>query len=182
MRARSTVLKLDIIQEHGLLLSHLDGDVGIRVLSCAFPGFTQILSQLSLYDLRFLSESRAEPTTVFEGHVNKYLSHLVSESLAIRSDPQLISHLQGMAVDPNQEFLFAAGQDCRLRAWSLRTGLPLSSEYLPDDKANPFNRKFFSPISALQVTRDERSNGVSLWAAYDRDLCQFHLGERRAYL
>lgn len=43
LRARSTVLKLDIIREHGLLLSHRDGDVGIGVFICDFLGLTQTL-------------------------------------------------------------------------------------------------------------------------------------------
>src|SRR5258705_12846833 len=83
-----------------------------------------------------------------------------------------------MAIDPDQDFLFAAGQDCRLRAWSLRTGLPLCSKNLPDNQPNPFNSLFPSPISALQVTQDSGTNSLSLWAAYGHDLCRFHLGQR----
>jgi WD repeat-containing protein 21A len=86
--------------------------------------------------------------------------------------------LQGIAIDPDQDFLFAAGQDCRLRAWSLRTGLPLFSEKLPDDRVNVFGSLFPSPISALQVTTSEVANSLSLWAAYDHNLCQFPLGQR----
>ena len=93
-------------------------------------------------------------------------------------DLSLMFHLQGIAIDPEEDFLFAAGQDCRLRVWSLRTGLPLYSENLTDDQANPFNSLFPSPISSLQVTRDSGRNSISMWAAYDHDICQFHLGQR----
>ena len=115
---------------------------------------------------------------VFEGHVNSYLGHLVSLIEVVYIDLELILCLQGIAIDPDQDFLFAAGQDSRLRGWSLRTGLPLCSESLPDNHATPFNSLFPSPISALQVTRDLGSNSLSLWAAYEHDLCRFHLGQR----
>ncbi len=87
-------------------------------------------------------------------------------------------HQQGIAVDQEEEFLFAAGQDCRIRAWSLRTGLSLSQAKHTETLMNPFKSIFPSPISALQVTRDLGSNGISLWAAYDHDLSQFCLGQR----
>ena len=74
---RSTVLKLDIVQEYGLLLSHVNGNVDISNLF-TFLGLMKFSSQLAIYDLRFSPASKAEPITAFEGHVNSYLANLVS--------------------------------------------------------------------------------------------------------
>ncbi|KAF5369274.1 hypothetical protein D9758_002613 [Tetrapyrgos nigripes] len=60
---------------------------------------------LASYDLRFPDHST--PTRTFKGHVNNYTQPL------------------GICTDLNEDFLFAAGEDCRIRGWSLRTGEPL---------------------------------------------------------
>lgn len=89
------------------------------------------------------------------------------------------THPQGIATDPAQDFLFAAGQDHRIRGWSLRTARPLDpptpSAHAP---ASPFAAPFARPIVALQVTNEGGAAGRSLWAAADHDLYQFHLGQR----
>lgn len=90
--------------------------------------------------------------------------------------------MQGIAVDHDQDLLFAAGQDCRIRGWSLRTAAPLlppltsSSTSVSHD--NPFSTKFSQPVSVLQVTQELGSAGTCLWAASDQDLFQYHLGQR----
>jgi DDB1- and CUL4-associated factor 4 len=91
--------------------------------------------------------------------------------------------IQGIAVDHERDLLFAAGQDCRLRGWSLRTSFPLSPPRAPDPPDpqlyfNPFLASFSHPITSLQVTEEPGEAGVSLWATADRDLYQFHLGQR----
>jgi DDB1- and CUL4-associated factor 4 len=101
---------------------------------------------------------------------------------------------KGIAVDPSEDLLFAAGQDCRIRAWSLRTGQPLyppvssPSESSSSnsraagglsravDDVNPFVTTFDSPIVALQVT--EEREGMCLWAASADFLHRYDLGQR----
>ena len=82
---------------------------------------------------------------------------------------------QGFAVDEDEDFLFASGQDSRIRGWSLRTGLPISrpTSSATDVKTNPFLTTFPSPVTSLELTQDR-----SLWAACDRDIYQFHLGQQ----
>lgn len=75
-------------------------------------------------------------------------------------------------MDPHEEFLFAAGHDNRIRGWSLLTGEPLSTD------SNPaFDTESVHPICALEVTEEPGLAGLTLWAAVDRDLYQFHLGQ-----
>jgi DDB1- and CUL4-associated factor 4 len=70
---------------------------------------------------------------------------------------------QGLAVDLENDFVYAAGQDCRIRAWRLATGEPLepsspspfSSRSHPpasSQNANPFLATFEDPVEVLQVT------------------------------
>ncbi|KAF8799375.1 hypothetical protein BYT27DRAFT_7342981 [Phlegmacium glaucopus] len=120
---------------------------------------------LATFDLRFPSiASSPSPVRLYENHVNSY------------------THNLGIAVDQDQDLLFAAGQDCRIRGWSLRTGAPLlppqtcSSSFPSYD--NPFSAKFSHPVGALQVTQELGSAGTCLWAACDKDLYQYHLGQR----
>ncbi|KDR82519.1 hypothetical protein GALMADRAFT_134123 [Galerina marginata CBS 339.88] len=141
---RSSVLHLSVIRDHGLLLSHLNGD-------------------LLTFDLRFTS-SAFNPIQVFAGHINTHTRNL------------------GITVDHERDLLFAAGQDCRIRGWSLRTGeavLPPKSLPNVQHPANPFLTTFIEPVCALQVTEELDEAGISLWAASGRDLHQFHLGQRQ---
>ena len=147
-------------------------------------------SQLVTFDMRFRSTT---PLKVFAGHVNRDIPNLVrlsSSSASHRKRTDLdhphtltIPFLQGITTDPAHDFLFAAGQDHRIRGWSLRTARPLT---LPASSAsahtttNPFAAPFPRPIVALQVTDEGGAAGRSLWAAADHDLYQFHLGQRTA--
>ncbi|KAF8170072.1 hypothetical protein BJ912DRAFT_1034497 [Pholiota molesta] len=142
--ARSSVLHLNLIRDHEMLLSHLNGD-------------------LVSFDMRFFSTtSSIAPLKVFEGHVNTNKQNL------------------GIAIDHDQDFLFAAGEDYRIRGWSLRTGRPLpwNNTNAPYSPTNPFLASFSDHVSSLQVTREPGEAGLSLWAAANQDLYQFHLGQR----
>lgn len=95
---------------------------------------------------------------------------------------------QGIAVDPYEQFLFAAGVDRRIRGWSLSTGEPIQppafhdecidTVLTPDDTqklSNPFRGIFSHPVQAMQVTQERI--GLCLWAASDEDLYRYHLGQ-----
>lgn len=90
----------------------------------------------------------------------------------------LLNLPQGIAMDPNQEFLFAAGEDAIIRGWSIQTGHPLSpsSTRTIDDQRNPFLVVFPNVIESMQVIMEHES--MCLWAACDKMLFQFHLGQR----
>lgn len=113
------------------------------------------------------------------------------------------SYHQGIAVDPAQDFLFAAGEDSHIRGWSLRTGDPLlaSTPISPDgpepraleepmqidfdcdwiygdsDPArNPFQAVFPHAVSAMQVT--DEAEGMCLWVGAQKTLYRYYLGQR----
>ncbi|KAI0916877.1 hypothetical protein AcV7_005763 [Taiwanofungus camphoratus] len=128
-----------------------------------------IRGDLETHDLRFLRN--ATPVLQFPGHVNSYTTKL------------------GLAVNPAQDFLFASGQDRRVRVWSLRTGRPLRP---PPQSSRPsrlwvhalpgsletdqlFSKEFDAPVAALQVTQSEK--GACLWAAAAGELHRYHLGQ-----
>lgn len=120
---------------------------------------------LVTFDLRFSAiASPPSPVRLFETHINSYTDNL------------------GIAIDHEQDILFAAGQDCRIRGWSLRTGallLPplICSSSTSLSHGNPFSAKFSQPVSVLQVTQELGSAGTCLWAASGRDIFQYYLGQ-----
>ncbi|KAF7422807.1 hypothetical protein PC9H_010966 [Pleurotus ostreatus] len=112
--------------------------------------------RLATYDLRFLRDTR--PVRSFNGHVNTLTRRL------------------GIAVDPQQNFLFAAGEDGWIRGWSLQTGESLH----PPPLSNPGNNgsgphpadysgrsllatRFLKPIVSMQIA--EEPGGLCLYAA-----------------
>jgi len=118
---------------------------------------------LATFDLRFPREST--PIMTFAGHINSNTERL------------------GIAVDPSEDFLFAAGQDCRIRAWSLRTGNPLIPPPLSSDvdsfifdQSNPLRAVFGKCVQTMQIMDSEE--GMVLWAASDMNLFKYHLGQR----
>ena len=94
---------------------------------------------------------------------------------------------QGIAVDPYEQLLFAAGVDRRVLGWSLGTGEPIQppafdngsidAVLTPDAQRlnNPFKGVFSRPVQAMQVSQERR--GPCLWAASDEDLYRYHLGQ-----
>ncbi|KAL4259462.1 CUL4-DDB1 E3 ligase complex substrate receptor [Pleurotus pulmonarius] len=112
--------------------------------------------RLATYDLRFLRDTR--PVRSFSGHVNTLTRRL------------------GIAVDPTQNFLFAAGEDGWIRGWSLQTGQPLrppslSSPVTNGSKPPPADysarpllaTRFLKPIVSMQIA--EEPGGLCLYAA-----------------
>ncbi|KAJ3561665.1 hypothetical protein NP233_g10055 [Leucocoprinus birnbaumii] len=146
----------------------------------------QLIDDLLMYDVRYTQHST--PILQFKGHVNSNSSNL------------------GIVTDPTSSFLFAAGQDNRIRAWSLRTAeplplpLPLLNQQQANNKfggkKNPFLAEFDKPVETLQIT-DYRGNGdkrddgdgddevgevgevgagMCLWAGCGKKLYRFDLG------
>ncbi|KAH7927769.1 hypothetical protein BV22DRAFT_1031392 [Leucogyrophana mollusca] len=125
---------------------------------------TNIDGNMATFDLRF--PQGKTPLLTCSGHVNSYITKTP------------------LAIDPSEDFVFAAGQDRRLRVWSLRTGGdPLYPDRSPPfasssgaGERNLFDNIFDSPINALQVS--EARDGICLWVTSHTDLYQYHLGQR----
>lgn len=83
-------------------------------------------------------------------------------------------YFQPMVADPHENFLFAAGQDNKVRLWSLVRGGPALGTGSSSQGA--FERPFEHRIAALQVV--EEREGMYLWAASGTELCKFSLGHR----
>ncbi|KAJ7195503.1 hypothetical protein GGX14DRAFT_676825 [Mycena pura] len=115
--------------------------------------------RLGMLDLRFARRG-APPAVAYAGHVNA-------------TSPRL-----GTALDPTERLLFAAGEDRRLRAWAVDSGVPLHPDAapLPDTEAHakaykPFHTRFPAPLAALQVDDD-----AMLWAAGGGTFWRWRLG------
>ncbi|THV05175.1 hypothetical protein K435DRAFT_961268 [Dendrothele bispora CBS 962.96] len=94
--------------------------------------------ELNVYDLRFPDQST--PIRTFKGHINSVTQWL------------------GICVDPYENYLFAAGEDAKIRGWSLRTGESLS----PMSTSAPV-----SSLSSSQIQNDmdvdSSTNSSSGW-------------------
>lgn len=113
---------------------------------------SNIDGRLAMFDLRF--PGNRTPVISFTGNINTYTTKTP------------------ITVDPHEQFLFAAGQDRRIRLWSLRTGgPPLVSP------ANVFQKPFEDPIRALQVV-EEQQGVLGLWATSGAALYKYNLGQR----
>ncbi|KAG1748732.1 WD40-repeat-containing domain protein [Suillus lakei] len=113
---------------------------------------SNIDGSLAMFDLRF--PVNRTPVVSFTGNINTYTTKTP------------------IAVDPHEQFLFAAGQDRRIRLWSLRTGgPPLVSP------ASVFQKPFEDPIRALQVVEEEEGV-LGLWATSGAALYKYNLGQR----
>ncbi|KAK0244057.1 WD40-repeat-containing domain protein [Armillaria nabsnona] len=105
---------------------------------------------LCALDLRY--PIAREPIMEFRGHVNR------------------LSRTLGTAIDLGEDFLYAAGDDGRVRGWSLRTGGDAFWDIPGPGSAEP--------IVAMQVTEEKR-DGTCLWAAGGRVLGRYYLGQTR---
>ncbi|KAG1872376.1 hypothetical protein DFJ58DRAFT_436736 [Suillus subalutaceus] len=113
---------------------------------------SNIDGSLAMFDLRF--PSNRKPIMSFTGNINSYTTKTP------------------IAADPHEQFLFAAGQDRRIRLWSLRTGgPPLVSP------ASVFQKPFEDPVRALQVVEEEEGV-LGLWATSGAALYKYNLGQR----
>ncbi|KAG2342166.1 hypothetical protein BDR05DRAFT_1026920 [Suillus weaverae] len=113
---------------------------------------SNIDGSLAMFDLRF--PDNRTPVISFTGNINTYTTKTP------------------IAVDPHEQFLFAAGQDRRIRLWSLSTGgPPLVSP------VSVFQKPFENPIRALQVV-EEQEGVLDLWATSGATLYKYNLGQR----
>ncbi|KAH9841761.1 uncharacterized protein C8Q71DRAFT_738699 [Rhodofomes roseus] len=124
-----------------------------------------IRGDLETHDIRFLRDS--DPLLRLSGHVNACMTKL------------------GLAIDPSEDFVFAAGQDQRIRGWSLRTGKRLPAQPVnsraavsdwhdaPAEKTRLFDVLFDAPVAAMQVARGDE--GLCLWAACGGDVYRMSL-------
>ncbi|KZT67254.1 hypothetical protein DAEQUDRAFT_758259 [Daedalea quercina L-15889] len=158
-RSSNSVTHVSLIHENSLLVSTVRGD-------------------LETHDLRFMRE--AEPLLKLSGHVNSSAICLKETRTQKSLSPQ------GLAVDPAVDFVFAAGQDRRIRGWSLRTGKRIPAEPIssraaishwheaPSEQTRLFDVLFDEPVVAMQVTTSD--TGPCLWAASGGDLYRTPLG------
>ncbi|KAI0373685.1 hypothetical protein BV20DRAFT_1041735 [Pilatotrama ljubarskyi] len=112
---------------------------------------------LEIHDLRYLRG--ATPLLELEGHVSSY------------------EHKLGFTIDTAEDFLFAGGGDCRLRAWSLRTGRAFHSStgslnFLAG--SNPFRTTYPRPIRAIEIVPGQEN--TSLWLGSHTHLHRIQLG------
>lgn len=80
-----------------------------------------------------------------------------------------------MEVDPYDRFVFAAGDDGAIRAWSLRTGEPL--RHRTSSSVNIIEgRTVHHQLKSLQVTEERTS--LRLWISDGPFIRSFDLGVR----
>jgi WD repeat-containing protein 21A len=109
---------------------------------------------ISTFDLRFPIRT---PLMTFTGNFNSYTNRLP------------------LATDPQEKFLFAAGQDNRIRLWSLTTGGPaLDPTGTGSTNQSVFERPFEHHVAALQVV--EEREGLCLWAASGTENDRYNTG------
>ncbi|TFK33012.1 hypothetical protein BDQ12DRAFT_450504 [Crucibulum laeve] len=133
---------------------------------------SQVNGDLASYDLRFSGKST--PVVIYAEHVNSYTRRL------------------GICIDHSNDFLFAAGEDSRVRGWSLASGSPLCpsppssvdpttafpvrEQPAVKNYLNPFATKFAYPVEAMQMSLEGGS--TCLWIASGDGLYQYRLGEK----
>ncbi|KAF8073882.1 hypothetical protein FPV67DRAFT_1560201 [Lyophyllum atratum] len=163
-----TIMRFDKrLGKHGdkLYTDRLRNQQRTSVVHLETLGDSQLLTShmngdLMTFDLRFTRQQT--PLVSYEGHTNTYTRKL------------------GIALDPKQEFLFAAGEDQRIRGWSVSTGLPLlplSLASAASEQRHTFSAAFPGVIETMQVTAEQ--DGLCLWAGYDQTLYQSYLGQQQ---
>lgn len=86
-----------------------------------------------------------------------------------------------MAVSPCNSFVFAAGQDNRVRAWSLLSGDPILSSNSGPNSLNLLDHQFADSVAALQVVNGGAS-GLTLWAASGKNIHRYGLGHGLGFI
>jgi len=113
-------------------VTHLRGVREAQLLTCLIDG------TVNLFDLRFLRAAPGlpqVPVMSLVGHQNSYTLGL------------------GCCVSSERDVVVLAGQDQRIRSWSLRTAEQLKG--LPDSQDNPLSRSFLRPIKAMSLSENE---------------------------
>ncbi|KAJ3982846.1 hypothetical protein F5890DRAFT_1603706 [Lentinula detonsa] len=137
---------------------------------------SQMNGEMCTYDTRF--PMKYTPSRIFRGHRNSVTQKL------------------GICLDPGNDFVFAAGEDHRIRGWSLRTGKALHDDSSASASASatsislasssscsnwtqfrsPFKTSFPTPVPTMQVT-EERDGSLCLWAGSQQTLYRYFLGQ-----
>lgn len=169
----STVLYMQPIHDVYFLSSYMNGQVRSHFLLHLHPTSAHRFSCTTS-----ASQSLTLPSSVFLAMSTPiHLVSYVNSPLFL----SLISSHQGIAVDSSSTFLFAAGQDRKLRAWSIPTAQPLLPP--PSSSSHPFfSMEFPQPIQTLQTIssphhlQEHVPSGITLWAGCGDELYTFHLG------
>ncbi|KIN99578.1 hypothetical protein M404DRAFT_965477 [Pisolithus tinctorius Marx 270] len=143
----------------GLFTQPPNSITNLRLLRDSQLLVSNVDGKISTFDLRF--SSIRTPLKVFTGNVNSYV---------IKAP---------IAVDPSEDFLLAAGQDNRIRLWSLRSGGPPLAPSTSDtpiefDGHNLLQHRFEHPVRAMQVS--EEAEGITLWVGSGSDVFKYSLG------
>lgn len=144
----------------GLFTQPHNSITNLRLLRDSQLLVSNVDGKISTFDLRF--PAIRTPLKVCTGNVNSYVIKAA------------------IAVDPSENFLFAAGQDNRIRLWSLRSGGPplapnTSSSPMEFHDLNLLQRDFIHPIRAMQIS--EEAEGMALWVGSGSDVFKYSLGQ-----
>jgi len=93
---------------------------------------------VDIFDLRFLRSSPNLPHTP----VMSLIGHQNSYTLGL-----------GCCLSNERDVVFLAGQDQRIRSWSLRNAEQLKGRSQSHD--NPLNRRFLRPIKAMALSENK---------------------------
>ncbi|KAI6039346.1 hypothetical protein EDC04DRAFT_2686357 [Pisolithus marmoratus] len=144
----------------GLFTQPPNSITNLRLLHDSQLLVSNLDGKISTFDLRFLAVRT--PLKVFTGNVNSYV---------IKAP---------IAVDPPEEFLLAAGQDNRIRLWSLRLGGPplapnTSNTPVEFHGLNLLQHHFAHPVRTMQIS--EEAEGMTLWVGSGSDVFKYSLGQ-----
>jgi WD repeat-containing protein 21A len=85
-----------------------------------------------------------------------------------------LTNSQPVAVDVDGRFVFAAGEDHRVRVWSVDTGQLLPAHPSTQwEESGPFGHSFDDPVAALHV--DSSGARLRLRLAVGREILQYGL-------
>ncbi|KAJ7600884.1 hypothetical protein C8J56DRAFT_911521 [Mycena floridula] len=123
---------------------------------------------ITLFDLRV-----DKPMKILQ---DKAPSPVMSLKL-LRDSGLLVSTMDGngLCVDPDEEFVFAAGKDCQIQAWSLLTTEAIIAP--SGTTGSPFCTRFPDIVATLQVTQEK--DGLCLWAGTGQTIYRYYLGQRQ---